>query len=367
MMNSIKNKYNSIRQSFSYFDASDITPSQTETVTGGVWSSGIASLSTHWSSSAQTTSQRRYYVDVYDLDPSNSDSVSQYSIAYGHALGSGSDSQGQLNDSPSKAIYSQYRQLLLESGTSRFTFGSGSVDSNSIYIINFKRNRVKERIDVGNFEIPLAAITTRAVNATGSVTVNTSSIHTLIDDSTINTNPVIGQFGRVYNVVSGSINNGVYNTNAPVYYGKAFPDYGCIILDGTILDQRLSFATNVSSSKEGNNHFTLFRSISGSGTVNNPSTSEPYGFIARNSEKITSTHFFVRVKNGEFNYSNNPSYVTGSNGDIAQVTFKSQPISYITTVGLYNDDNELLAVAKLSKPVLKSFSREALIRVKLDF
>ena len=134
-----------------------------------------------------------------------------------------------------------------------------------------------------------------------------------------------------------------------------------------MLDQKLGFATNTGSSSEGNNHFVLFHSISGSALFTNPATSDPYGFLARNSEKVTSTHYFVRIKNAEYNFSNNPSYVSGSVGQIAQSTFVGDPKTYITTVGLYNDSQELLAVAKLSRPLLKSFQREALIRVKLDF
>jgi hypothetical protein len=111
----------------------------------------------------------------------------------------------------------------------------------------------------------------------------------------------------------------------------------------------------------------LFHSISGSSFFTDPQTSDPYGFQARNSEKVTSTHYFVRIKNAEYNFSNNPSYVTGSVGELSQTTFVGDPKTYITTVGLYNDSQELLAVAKLSKPLLKSFQREALIRVKLDF
>jgi hypothetical protein len=140
-----------------------------------------------------------------------------------------------------------------------------------------------------------------------------------------------------------------------------------MILDGKMLDQHLGFATNVSSSSEGNNHFILNASVSASALVTNPTTSDPFGFIARNSEKVTSTHYFVRIKNAEYNFSNNPSYVTGSVGELSQTTFVNDPKTYITTVGLYNDSQELLAVAKLSKPLLKSFSRESLIRVKLDF
>jgi hypothetical protein len=352
-------------RTYTKFDTvNDIVANQIETVTAGMWSDNLASLTTYFTSSTQTTTQRRYYVDVYQDTPTADGAATQFALAFGHALGSGSDSQGQLNDSPSKAVYSQYRQLLLSPTDTRFTTaGSGSTDY--IYVVNFKRNRMKERLDAGNFEIPLVAISSRATNATGSV-VTGSGIITLIDDSSL-ASAKIGDSGKIYNIVSGSVNSGVYNSVAPVYYGLAYPDYGTLILDGKMLDQQLGFATNTGSSSEGNNHFVLYHSISGSALFTDPTTSDPYGFIARNSEKITSTHYFVRIKNAEYNFSNNPSYVTGSVGQVAQSTFIGDPKTYITTVGLYNDNQELLAVAKLSKPLLKSFQREALIRVKLDF
>ena len=352
-------------RTFTRFDTvNDVIDNQTEVVTAGVWSDQLASLDTHFSSSSQTNSQQKYYVDVYQKNPSLDGAAVQYAIAYGNALGSGSDSQGQLNDSPSRAVYSQYRQLLLETTDTRFTVNG--TDTDSIYVINFNRARIKEKIDPANFEIPIANISSRDLNATGSVTIGTT-VHTLIDDSGNSGAPTIGSAGRVYNVVSGSINGGIYNPESPVYYGLVYPDYGTIVLDGTKLDSLLGFATNTGSSSEGNNHFGLFHSISGSGTITNPITSDPYGFLARNAETITSTHYFVRIKNAEYNFSNNPSFTTGSVGEFKQPTFIGDPKTYITTIGLYNDSRELLAVAKLSKPVLKSFKNESLIRVKLDF
>ena len=342
----------------------DILSAQIENVTAGIWSDNISSLTTHFTSSINTVGQRRYYTDIYQELPSNEGAAIQYSIAYGHALGSGSDSVGQLNDSPSRAVYSQYRRMLLNPNDTRFTTaGSGSTDH--IYIINFSRNRLKERLDPGNFELPLCSITSRATNATGSV-VTGSKVITLIDDSS--QAPVsVGEGGRVYNIVSGTIAYGVHNPTAPDYYGLVYPDHGVLVLDAKMLDQQLNFQTNTGSSVEGNNHFTLFHSISGSCTKLNVTNGDVYGFLARNSEKITSSHYFVRVKNGQYNFSNNPTYVTGSVGEFAQSSFITDPVTYITTIGLYDDDQQLLAVAKLSKPLLKSFTREALIRVKLDY
>ena len=354
-------------RTFTKFDMADKVSNQVQVVTGGIWSTGVANLITHFTSSTQTTTQRRYYADVLNATPGLTGSVTNYSVSYGNANGSGSSAQGQLNDSAAKAIYSQFRQLLLGPSDSRFTTkASGSTDS--IYAISFKRSQLKERLDIGNFEIPLANITSRATNATGSVAVG-STVFTVVDDSSISS-AATGDFGRVYNLVSGSIQNGVHTSGSaasPIYYGLVYPDYGIIILDGNVLDQKLAFTTNKTSNSEGNNHFALFHSISGSALVTNPNTSDKYGFVARNSEKVTSTHYFVRVKNSEYNFSNNPSFVTGSTGVFAQPSFVSDPKVYITSIGLYNDRQELLAIAKLSKPVLKTYQREALIRVKLDF
>ena len=83
-------------------------------------------------------------------------------------------------------------------------------------------------------------------------------------------------------------------------------------------------------------------------------------------EKISSQYYFVRIKNSEFNYTTNPSYID-TNGDLNISSFADSPITYITTIGLYNDNNNLLAVAKLSQPMKKDFTTEALIRVKLDY
>jgi len=354
-------------RTFTKFDMADKVSNQVQVVTGGIWSTGVASLITHFSSSTQTTTQKRYYVDVLNALPGLTGSITNYAISYGNANGSGSSAQGQLNDSAAKAIYSQFRQLLLGPSDSRFTTkASGSTDS--IYAVSFKRSQLKERLDIGNFELPLANITSRATNATGSVAVG-STVFTVIDDSSISS-AATGDFGRVYNLVSGSLLGGVHTSGSaasPIYYGLVYPDYGVMILDGNVLDQKLAFTTNTTSNSEGNNHFALFRSISGSSLVTNPVTSDKYGFVARNSEKVTSTHYFVRVKNSEYNFSNNPSFVTGSTGTFAQPSFVQDPKVYITSIGLYNDRQELLAIAKLSKPVLKTYQREALIRVKLDF
>ena len=73
------------------------------------------------------------------------------------------------------------------------------------------------------------------------------------------------------------------------------------------------------------------------------------------------------IVSSEFNYSENPSYISGSTGEVIYNYFINNPQTYVTSIGLYNDSNDLLAIAKLSKPLNKDFTKEALVRVKLDF
>jgi hypothetical protein len=89
-------------------------------------------------------------------------------------------------------------------------------------------------------------------------------------------------------------------------------------------------------------------------------------FEARRTENVSTQHFFVRATNREFNYSNNPTYVN-TDGTFTEPTFESDPQTFVTTVGLLNDSNELIAVAKTSQPIVKSFDKEVLIKVKLSF
>ena len=92
-------------------------------------------------------------------------------------------------------------------------------------------------------------------------------------------------------------------------------------------------------------------------------------FQMKRKEEITSTHYFVRATSNEFNATTNETYYTQSAAGTKNTIpgLATDPRTYITTVGLYNSSNELLAIAKLSQPILKSTSREALIKVKLDF
>jgi len=335
--------------------------------TNGV-STNQATMSVLYTGSIQSAASKQYYYETWNKNPATSaDAEPQFSIAYGHRKGSGSSAAGTLNDSPSRAVYSQYRLLLLNPEDTQFTFKDGT-STDSIYAINFNRARILEKVDPGNWQLTLAQLSGSTVpnNAhTGSNVkiAPTPAIISLIDDSGDTTQDNVTTVGRVVNVVSGSITAGIYNPSAPHYYGLMYPDMGIIILDGQKLNTSASFNTVTGSNVAGDNAWKLLTSISGAFSIDPLN----YSFQSRNSIVRTSAHYFVRVKNTEYNFSNNPTYVTGSEGEFAQPTFLNDPTVYITTVGMYNDRQELLAVGKLSQPIQKSFSKESLIKVRLDF
>ena len=183
-----------------------------------------------------------------------------------------------------------------------------------------------------------------------------------IDDSGATTNPSVNQGGRVFNIVSGSLASGTAVTKTSAAnqegggYGLFYPDLGILVFNGPVLNTSASLGHVSASNTNGDNNNKFYERIRVAGK-----------FQARREEVITSQHYFVRAGNQEFNFSSNPTFSTASDGSFTIPTYFKNPKSFITQVGLYNDANELLAVAKLSKPLLKSFSREALIKVKLDF
>ena len=326
---------------YTAFTIEDIVEGNSDRVTRGLWSGNVGELATFFTSSTQSDTQKQYYYEIYNGDPTDSQYEAQFSIAYGHYAGSGS--LGTNEDSPSNAIYSQFQQVLLPSSQTTFNFNNVSQDD--VYFISINRARLRDKLDPGNWELVLSGSTGETLR--------------LIDDSG-DVNQLGNSNQSVYNIVSGSIAGGI--ENATEIYGAVYPQFGVIALSAASLDASASLSTNRTSNTDAQNHGKLFTAISGAAFENSAN-----GFQARSEEEVKSTFFFVRAKNAEYNFSNNPSYVTGSLGKLKQQTFVGNPKTYITTVGLYNNDNELLAIAKLSKPLLKSYSNEILIKVKLDF
>lgn len=347
---------------FTTFQADDSSSVKSTGITAGMFSpNDTGSLSQIFTSSFQAAGPSGvYYYDLYHTSSTAGGEV-QFSVAYGHIEGSGSPQLSQRPNSvlPTKAIYSQYRNMLVSDG-SKFTFGD--VTSDDIYVINFSRARLKQSIDPGNWQLSLSG---------------SNGVRTFIDNSLLGTS-VTGNVlsSNVYDILSGSIATGTVGTTV---YGRVYPDNGIIVLHPSRISNLVGFRAPVENARTlagpfapftGSltspfdyqyQHEGLVRSISGSMAAGQP-------FQARSVETVTSQNYFVRLKNSRYNHTNNPSFYTTQDGlRIPLTVFRERPLTYPTTIGLYNDANELLAVAKLSRPLQKNDERELLIRVRLDY
>ena len=322
-----------------------------ETVVRGFWSGDVNANANNFFSQSTTS---EYYLDVYNTTSSLSSSTVQFSIQYGNLLGSGSQviNTSIVNSgyTPSRVVYGEYRNLVYGTETQNFTFDNGATSGSQIFVLNFARNRYKESLRPGSFNLALK---------------NGANIIYLTDDSgTTNLTRFIGE-NEVYYVISGS--NGVgYNAAASSsYYGMMFPDLNIIVLNATsgsttsiIPYLTGSVNLNQATSSASYNFLKLYDSIVAGAAISS--------FTLQSSETVSSRYFFTRVKNSEFNYTTNPSIID-NNGNLLYTTLIDNPQTFITSVGMYNDNNELLAVAKLSQPLTKDFTKEALIRIKLDY
>lgn len=330
--------------SFKRFDPEDLVVSSDKVVLPA-WTGNKSILITPYTSSLQKNSDSgRYFLDVYNTDPAvDTSSEVQFSIAYGHKDGSGSIPYNSLvpGKSPSSTVYGQYRNLLLGNEEADFTFGSGSVTSSlGVAFISLNRGRFKERLKVESFGL--------TVDLTGSVV-------TLAPIPSLDT-VAYSDAGRVYKLYRGT------GDSYADQWGKLYPDVGIAVLNLSAIS-----GSGIWSWDPG----IITGSMVYTGSVEDRINTEIiykhiYGFSAQSEETISSNYMFVRARNKEFNHTMNPSLLDET-GNIQHTDLVDNPRTYITTVGLYNDSNDLLAVAKLSSPLQKDFTKETLLRVKLDY
>ena len=348
---------------YSRFGSGDvITNAKADIITAGMWSGNDGELTTSelYTSSVQSASSHPYYMEFYRENPdTDSSQEPQFAIAYGNSNGSGSAPVSEYSTegyTPTKATYNQYRNLCLAPGDDFFSHGTNNNYTSSLFI-NINRNRYKERIDPGNWQLTVSHAS--LFNATPTE-------YTFVDSS-LNEASALGESGAVYDIWSGSIAGGQDSVDTTVY-GKFYPDMGIMVLFPAELgmqpDNNFCWCASAPGGylNIGANNYTQYM-----GDLVSAFTGSNTKFAARSAEKVYTTHYFIRLKNAEYNFSNNPTFTTGSQGNFKHSSMYKDPKVYITTVGMYNDKNELLAIAKLSKPLLKSFTREALIRVKLEF
>lgn len=332
--------------SFKRLEADDFVVSS-DSITSTLWSTDLPTLTEFYTSSVQAAgSSGNFYLSVYQT---SSLTNVQFDIAYADAVGSGSTDYTPIvvGKSPSLSTYGQYRALILEDENSTFSFGveNNIYVSEDFWVLSLERARYKESIFPGSLNLTLSG-------SDGIIQLTDNSQDVLV-------NTFIGS-SRVYQLVSGSngsaISSGGYVENSGSY-GLVFPELGTILLNPSAISQSIGVDSNRTSNlANGTNMTTLYNSIVlGS------------SFSLNSQETITSDYIFIRARNSEFNYTQNPTFISGATGEVIYDNFINNPQTFITTIGLYNDSNELLSVAKLSRPLIKDFTKEALVRVKLDF
>jgi hypothetical protein len=343
--------------SFTAFNPEDSVISA-DAIISPMWSGDLTTLNVFYTSSTQENSSTgNFYLDVYQTNASSTDAVVQFSVAYGHISGSGSSYFNAVvpDRTPTRDIYGQFRSLIYGDENTSFTFGSNNFASKDIIVLSVNRARFKESFNPGSMTLTLA---------------NGADVLKLTDDSTVTTAATYIGTSRVYQLLSGSYDN-VYSSAYTVSgsYGLMIPDEGLIILNPRALALNagnlggLGVIWNEFSSSQvatANPDFNYNNRIAFN-LINNGTA-----FRLQNYETMSSRYFFVRVKNAENNYTTNPT-VIDNNGNLLYTQLIYNPTTYITTVGLYNDTGDLVAVAKLNKPLVKDFTKELLLRVKLDF
>tara|TARA_B100001094_G_scaffold144143_1_gene139636 strand:- start:1206 stop:2291 length:1086 start_codon:yes stop_codon:yes gene_type:complete len=355
------------------FKADDYS-TESFTTTYGFFDGGLGQLSGgSLDSSSLAAGQTEYYVNL------QYNSKDHFSIAYGNFNGSGStDTVGQT-----KAVYRQFSNYLLnpnEQDDIGFVFSGSAIESNrvnDVFFLTAERLQMKDRLNKKNWTLQM----------TGSNTAGTAGILLHLSDNSAYEVPYASPAGPRYNVISASAGDKGNNSLATVF-GHFYPNVGVIALDGNQLSSSLpgtgSDAANsdlinsaqkdgfgvlnrsVSSGAPGvNNILKMMDCISTAGDDTGRATNITHTF--RSEEIVTNNAYFCRAKAKEYNYTNNPTFSSGSNNSFTNPSFVTSPTTYISEVGLYNKNQDLIAVAKLSAPIEKTFSKEAAIKITLSY
>jgi len=330
--------------SFKRFDTEDIVVSS-DSISSPAWSNNQVTLNNFAYNSDQIgtgSTGGQYYWNIYQTGSNDSSAAIQFSIAYGNKNGVGAVpyNASVSGKSPSSTVYGQFRTLINGDENTDFQFGTSTPDN--VFFISVERARFKEKVLPGSLTLKLAYNGNSIVLTDNSLT---ASIDTYKDS------------GREYLIYSGAAGE---LENTDTVYGKLYPDVGVVVLNGDILSssqfiESIDLSTDLSEGQPNGNPAVLYNALAAG-----------QNFTLRAEETLSSNYVFVRARNSEFNYSTNPSNISGS-GELQHDSMIDTPQAYITAVGLYNDNNDLLAVSKLSTPLLKDFTKEALVRIKLDY
>ena len=296
----------------------------------------------------------------------------------------------------SVAVSNNYNGTSINDGHSlvlkQYNFNENAfTEPDFVYVLNVDRKRFKDGIKPGSWQLSLSAVDfdNKPINHIPPITLIDDSQLTNIDFSykkdifNYTTNWFIPKEylrtipeNNSYNLYSGSLIDGFYTGSFAVPFGKFYPDNGIIVLNGMSLhsfqsiflyrssDDYNTMDTASNPFPSSSNADIIYTAISGALSINSSS----YSIRGTSFERVESSFVFVRIHSNEFNYSNNPSYLTGENYFIKpSLKNYGNGITYITTIGLYNENQELLAVAKLSRPIKKTENIELVIKIRIRY
>ena len=344
----------------------------TEKVTSPYFSGGGTELlaAAIVSESGVSATNETYYFGIAN---SSTTTTTEFHVAYGNKNGKGGDSDSDDVKSKTEVIYKQFANLLLpaQSVTGGFFIssqGSSAVTTaaeDDIYVLVAQRSLMKDRLNKKNWTIVLS----------GSNTLDASTPKLSLTDDSATTNPTATPVGDRYNIVSGS-DGTVATASTHKTYGHYYPDMGILVFSGAELSASIPGSGSQKDTLvvHGDSRFEGFATP----TVENANLKTALRFINclkvpggklkfRDEEDQVSAQYFCRAKAGQFNFSNNPTFVSGSQNELRHTTMKGNPTTFISSVQLYNGTGDMVAVGNLSTPLKKNFSTEATIKVKLTY
>jgi hypothetical protein len=367
----------------------------TQKITAGYFTGGGGTLyAADIHTASLSDSNESYYFNISQTHPQSSSAETQFAVAYGHKGGSGSRTAGDEVEGPTEALYEQWASTLLgeneitggfeisKGGSSGVHYNNGNRDED-IYVLVGKRARFKDRLNKKNWTIVLSG-STSIQGLKGGYTTGSAPLELTDDSATQTATATVA--GNRYNIVSGSQGSVVVAASTRTY-GWFYPEMGVMIFSAAELSASIpgvSTGTEYTASftKEPVNSFNQSIMMSSSGFAPNLTNGgnaknalrfvnclQPNGAYMkfRSEEDQVSVSYFCRVKAHEMNFSNNPTFVSGSFNELIHRSMWGNPIVYMTGVGLYNNTGQLVAISKLSTPLQKNFGSEATVKVKLTY
>jgi len=329
------------------------------------------------------------FQSVYDYPYLSSSANHILDLTVGYGTGSDMSASTSIQNAQKIQIYNQMAQVLVgfdTSGNVRPFDEDGDLGSgtklNSAYFLNFARLLSKDEIQKGTFYMDVSVWPSGAVaggRAPGAVTDRVVRVRDSSGSTSWKVNSPAGEYNILY--ATASTMDTLTNQDVPV--GLIYYQAGIVVLSSSLF--QVATSGGILSDDIGSGGVTLSKVIltpnstpgGGYGVTGSFQSSSISGacdaFRARvqniymaNTTELNSTIYFCRSNANEFNYSSNPTYVSASKIRVKE-TRTDEPITYMTSVGLYGANNELLAVAKLSEPLKKTPSNEFTLRVRLDY